>query len=92
MQQLKKIIDEKIRNSHTPFLLDSKELTYNLRIGGGFYAMRELNELFRKYNEKIFAYKKWKAFQKYLNNQHFSLAEYEKRYGKKRKWIGKNLD
>jgi|GEM_PF-2918070 len=93
MKQLKDIIDKKIKNIYTSPLFCKKGQVYNLRLGGGFFAMEALNNFFSKYNKRIFAYKKWEAFQKYLSSRHFSLAEYKKRYGKRqRKWTGKSLD
>ncbi len=84
MKQLKNIVNKKTKNTLISFSFYKKGATYNLRLIGGLYAMKELNNAFKKYNKKIFASKKEEALKKYLKNQCFSLEEYKKRY-KRRK-------
>lgn len=89
MIQLKEILNKKIKNVCTSFLFSKNDSTYVLRLGGGLYAMREFNNNFKEYNGEIFATKKGEALKRYLNNRHFSLTEYEKRY-RRRKWSGRS--
>lgn len=79
MQQFAQMIDKKLPQIKISFLL-SKDLTYTMYVRGGFYAMKLLDSLFKKYNNGIFATKKQELLDNYLKNRYYSNEEYEKRY------------
>jgi hypothetical protein len=79
MKQIGTLFSNKISMIKINYHKD-KEGTYVLDIRGGFYAMKKLNNLFKKYNNGIFAKKKQKRSDNYLNNRFYSIKEYNKRY------------
>lgn len=79
MLRLKELINKELPNIKITFRLN-KDSTYNMGLKGGFYVMKELNKLFKTYNYGVFAIKKQKLLENYLNNRYYSIKEYKKRY------------
>jgi hypothetical protein len=81
MQQFKQVINNKLPQIRINLFL-GKDLTYKMQLQGGFYTMKLLNILFKKYNNGLFATKKQKLLDTYLKNRYYSTREYNKRYGR----------
>ncbi len=81
MVQLKQWIDNTLPEINTRVTID-KKLVYDFSITGGYYAMKKLNNLFKKHNGEIYAKRKHRLLQNYLNSRYYPSKTYEQRYAR----------
>lgn len=82
MKELLQLIKYKLPWINTKIIKGKKkDFTWKiLELRGGFYSIKKLYNLIKKYNGKIYANKKDIALQNYLNNHYYSTKEYNQRY------------